>query len=175
MALTHARDRLTQAFCGSVRGGVGRAGCLNHLPRVALERRDLNRQHPTALLAHVATAQRHRRLAILDDAAARPPRPPRNPAREVAQDPDRPALRTRNPKADRFAFDSRSRQGIIRDGDGNGDSSLSSSPRGTGASTPVPHFLQKAKTLLPQPPPCKAVVHSRQLTACITMRSTASR
>ena len=163
MARAQARDRLAQTFHGPFYGGVGRAGRLHHRPRVALERRDLNRQHPTAFLAHAATAHRHGRLAIHDATAARPERRPHNPAREVAQNPDRPAMRTGNVGADVLALDGLSLQGIIRDGDGNGDRLLSGSPRGTGASTPVPHFFLKAKTLLPQPPPCKAVDHNRRL------------
>jgi len=150
MTLAHARNRLAQALCRAVRSGVDRAGRLNHRSGVALERRDLNRQNPEAFPASLAAAQRHRRLAILDAAAARPTRSARDPTGKVDQRADRPAMRTKNLRANRFAFDSRGRQSIIRDGDGNGDRLLSGSPRGTGASTPVPHFLQKAETLLPQ-------------------------
>jgi hypothetical protein len=158
MALAHARNRLAQAFCRPVRSGVDRAGRLNHLPCVALERRDLDRQNAEAFPARLAAAQRHRRLAILDAAAARPTRSTRDPAGKVDQRADRSAMRTKNLRANRFAFDSRGRQSIIRDGDGNGDRLLSGSPRGTGAFTPVPHFLQKAETLLPQPPLRKPLV-----------------
>ena len=163
MARAQARDRLAQAFHGPFYGGVGRAGRLNHRPRVTLERRDLNRQNPEAFLADGAAAHGHRGLTILDAAAARPPRSPCGPTGEVDQHADGPAIRTKNIGADRFAFNRSGRQGIIRDGDGNGDNTLSGSPRGTGALSPVPHFLQKAKTLPLQPSPCKRLVHKRRL------------
>jgi hypothetical protein len=84
---------------------------------------------------------------------------------------DRQAMGTRNLLADRFAFDSGRQQGTIRDGDGNWDSTLSGSPRGTGVRAPVPHFFQKAETLSLQPAPCKQLVHNRAL---MSMRSSIS-
>jgi hypothetical protein len=76
---------------------------------------------------------------------------------------DRQTMGTTDLPADRFAFDSRSQKSIIRDGDGNWDSTLSGSPRGTGVSAPVPHFFQKAETLSLQPTPRKQLVHNRAL------------
>ena len=159
--VTQPLHRLAQAFRGSVWGHVRRAGCFNHRPRVALERRDLHRQYPKASPADLAPAQRYRRLTLIQSAVARPQRTARNPAGKVDQRADGPAMWTKNLRADRFAFDSRGLQGIIRDGDGNRDSKLSGSPRGTGVDAPVPHFLQKAKTLLPYPLSCKPLVHCR--------------
>ena len=163
MSGTHASNRLPQAGRGPLRVGIRRAGRFHYRPRVALVRRELHRQNPKALPAERASAQRHRCLTVLDPATARPPRAPRHPATKIHQRSDRQAMGTRNLSADCFAFDSRGFQGIIRDGDGNWDSTLSGSPRGTGVSAPVPHFFQKARTLSLQPPPRKQLVHNRAL------------
>jgi hypothetical protein len=158
---THEPHRLPQADRGPLRIGIRRAGRFHHRARVALVGRDLDRQNPKAFPADLAPTQWHRRLTILNAATARPPRAPCHPPAQITQHAHRPATRTRNLPADRLAFDRRSLQGIIGDGDGNWDSTLSGSPRGTGARTPVPHFLQKARTLSPQPAPRKQVVHNR--------------
>ena len=160
---THAPDGLAQAGRGPLRVGVRRTGRFHHRPRVALVRRDLDRQNPQALPADRAPTQRHRRLTILNAAPARPTRAPRRPLAQVHEHADGSATRTRNCPADRLAFDSRGLQGIIRDGDGNWDNTLSGSPRGTGAPTPVPHFFQKARTLSLQDPLRKQLVHNRAL------------
>jgi len=154
MACAQARDRLAQAFGGSVRGGVGRAGRLDHRPRVTLEGRDLQGQDAEASAADGAAAQRHRRRTRLDAATARPVRPPRHPTGSVDQRPDRPACQTPNLGANRFAFDGNGPQGIIRDGDGNGDRLLSGTPRGTGVGrtrTSLPPESPNATPATPSP------------------------
>jgi hypothetical protein len=100
----------------------------------------------------------------MDHAANRRPlRPPHHRSAGKDQRANRATRRTNHPLADRFAFDGYSLQGIIRDGDGNWDSTLSGSPRGTGVLAPVPHFFQKAETLSLQCLPRKQLVHNRAL------------
>jgi len=163
MAFAHAPDRLAQAGRRPLCVGIRRTGRFHHRPRVALVGRDLNGQDAQTLLADGADALRHRRLAILDAPTARPARSPRHPSAGPDQRANGATRWTRNLLADRFAFDSRALQGIICDGDGNWDSTLSGSPRGTGVCAPVPHFLQKAETLPLQDPPRKQLVHNRAL------------
>ena len=155
MVLAQSYYRLPQRDRRTIRGGIGCAGRLDDWPCVTLVRRDLHRQHAHPLLAHAAAALRHRRLPVLYPATPWPTRSSGQPSAS----PDQRA----NGATDRFAFDSRGLQGIIRDGDGSWDSTLSGTPRGTGVLAPVPHFLQKTSTLPPQPPPRKPLVHNPAL------------
>ena len=163
MPSAHGPDGLPQTAARLRRGEVRRARRLDHRPRVALVRRDLHWQDAETLPAGRADALRHWRLAILDTPTPRPPRAPRPPSAGKHQRAHGATARTGNSRADRFAFDGRGPQGIIRNGDGNWDSTLSGSPRGTGALTPVPHFFQKARTLSPQRARRKQLVHNRAL------------
>jgi len=160
-AQTH--HRLPQADSGTVLGGVRGASRLDHRPRVALAWSELHGQDPHPPLADRATAFRQRRLAVFHASAAWPARSPHHPSTGINQHADGATRRTRNPCTDRFAFDGRGLQSIIRDGDRSRDSTLPGSPRGTGARTPVPHFFQKAETLSPQRLPRKHLVHNRAL------------
>lgn len=126
-------DSLPQGGPRSIGGDVRCTRGLDHRPRVALVRRDLNRQDAPTPLADRATTLRYRRLAILDVLTAWPTRASRQPAARPDQRPHSPTPRTWNLPADRFAFDGRGFQGIICDGNGNWDSTLSGFPRGTGA------------------------------------------
>jgi hypothetical protein len=161
--LTQPRHRLPQAGRRAVYVRIRRAGRFHHRPRVALVGGDLSRQDAEALPAYGAAALRHRRLAVLDAATARPARSPRHPPAGIDQRAHRTAGRTRNQPANRFAFDGRGFQRIIRDGDGSWDSTLSGSPRGTGVRAPVPHFLQKVATLSLQRLSRKQLVYNRAL------------
>ena len=163
MSHSHAPDCLSKAGGVLRRLQIRRAGRLNHRPRVALVGDELNRQDAQAPLAYGADALRHRCLAVLHPTMPWPTGTPCDKPASINQRANRQAIRTRNLLADRFTFDSCGQQGIIGDGDGNWDSTLSVSPRGTGARTPVPHFFQKALTLPLQPPPRKQVVHNRAL------------
>lgn len=165
-AQTH--HRLPQADSRTALGDVRGASRLDHRPRVALAWSDLHGQDPHPPPATRTAAFRQRRLAVLHASAAWPARSPRHPSACINQRADGATRRTCNPLADRFAFDGRRLQGIIRDGDGSWDSTLSGSPRGTGARTPVPHFFRKAETLPLQPAPRKQLVHNRAL---MSMRS----
>jgi hypothetical protein len=163
MSGPHAPHGLPQAGRRTICGGIRRARGFDDRPRVALVGRDLNGQNAATLFADGTDALRYWRLAILNAATARPTRPARQPATGPDQRANGATRRTRNLLADGFAFDSRSLQGIICDGDGSWDSTLSGSPRGTGVCAPVPHFFQKARTLSLQRLPRKQVVHNGAL------------
>jgi len=162
-ALAQSCHRLPQANRRAFLGGVCRARRLDDRPCVALVRRDLDGQDTQTLPTDRADALRHRRRTMHDAARRRPVRPTHHRSAGKDQRADSATRWTDNPLADRFAFDGRGLQSIICDGDGNWDSTLSGSPRGTGALTPVPHFFQKARTLSPQRLPRKQVVHNRAL------------
>lgn len=151
----------------TARGGalirVYGADRLDQRPCITLAWSDLHGQHAPPPLADGAATLRHRRLPVLHAAMPRPTRSSRHPSAGINQRANGATRRTNNLLADRFAFDSRGLQGIIRNGDGNWDNTLSGSPRGTGARTPVPHFFQKAETLSLQPAPRKQLVHNRAL------------
>jgi len=166
--LPQACHRLPQRDARPLRGGIGGAGRLDDRPGVTLAWSDLHRQDPQSPLAGAAAAFRHRRQPMLNAAGHRPLRPAQQPPTGVNQRANGATQRADNPRADRFVFDGRGLQGIIRDGDGNWDNTLSGSPRGTGVRAPVPHFFQKARTLSLQRLPRKPLVHNRPL---MSMRS----
>gem|GEM_PF-2821036 len=161
--LAQPRHRLPQRDRGAAQGRVRGAGRLDDGPGVALAWSDLDGQDPHSPLADRAAAFRHRRRAMDDAARRRPLRPAHHPPTGINQRANGATKRADNPRADRFVFDGRGLQGIIRDGDRSRDSTLPGSPRGTGVCAPVPHFFQKAETLSPQRLPRKQVVHNRAL------------
>lgn len=162
-ALAQPRHRLPQRDRGVALIRVRGAGRLDHRPCVALAWSDLDGQNPHPPLADRAAAFRHRRRTMDDAASPWPLRPAHHPATGINQRANGATGRACNPPGDRFAFDGCGLQGIIRDGDRNRNSTLSGSPRGTGARTPVPHFFQKARTLPLQRLPRKQLVHNRAL------------
>jgi len=125
MSHSHAPDCLSKAGGVLRRLQIRRAGRLNHRPRVALVGDELNRQDAQAPLAYGADALRHRCLAVLHPTMPWPTGTPCDKPASINQRANRQAIRTRNLLADRFTFDSCGQQGIIGDGDGNWDSTLS--------------------------------------------------
>jgi hypothetical protein len=163
MARAQVLHRPPQSHVRQLGIAVDRADRLDHRQRVTLERKDLGGKHPIAMCAEPASAQRHGCGAVLDPVLDPPQSPPLHPLRGVPQPLRLPAVWAGDVVAHAFPLDGCRLQRIIRDGNGNWDSTLSDSPRGTGAPTPVPHFLQKATTLPLQPSLRKALVHNRAL------------
>jgi hypothetical protein len=161
MPLAHPLDRLSQTSRALLSSHVVRTRRLEYLPRATLERWNLQRQNAKATPALRAAAQRHRRLALFQLAKPGPQRVAHHPTAEVHQMIERSAGRAQHLRTDRFAFDSGGLQGIISDGDGNGDNFRFSTRYGcSNTRTSLP---PKVANLLPQPSPCQAVVHSHPL------------
>ena len=158
-------------FMQALRSGhdIGGAGRLDYRQGVTLVWGYLDRQDAEPSSAESAPAFGHRCIAVLNLSLSRPPRTALYQPRRVRQTAGLSAGRTSNLMTDIFAFDCGGLQGIICDGDGNGDNTASASPRGAGAAYIRASLLPEKPEAYPREP-----LHANELFAVNNCRESES-